>query len=118
MARSDLLLRTLKLLSQRAGEIQPFLAETGCLNPEEREIIGLCEAYKVLIHGDNKETPKKDDFWLFLENQVIPAMQKIDMSKWARTELSDLGFIIGNKDEVNQDIENLAEHLTSEELEI
>lgn len=92
--KGDLYLRTLKLLSQRVVNIEKFFSLTACMNLEEREIIGLIYAYDELT----KDPKVKDPFNDFLMNKVVPALQKIGRSKWGRTELTDLGFMLGDKD--------------------
>ena len=96
MVKDSLLLQTIKLLSQRLAIIEPFFNQTACLHPQEREIVGYCEAY-IEIFGDN------DNFSKFLKEKAIPALQKIGISRWHRTELTDLGLRISNKD--MQDVE-------------
>ena len=96
MVKDSLLLQTIKLLSQRLAMIEPFFNQTACLHPEEREIIGYCEAY-IEMFGE------KDEFARFLKDKAIPALQKIGISRWPRTELTDLGLRISNKD--MQDVE-------------
>jgi len=90
MVKDALLLQTVKLLSQRLAIIEPFFNQTSCLHPEEREIIGYSQAY-IEMFG-------KNDFSKFLEEQAIPALQKIGIARWPRTELTDLGLRISNRD--------------------
>lgn len=71
--------------------IEPFFNQTACLHPQEREIIGYCEAY-ISMFGE------KDEFAKYLKKKVIPALQKIGIARWPRTELTDLGLAISAKD--------------------
>lgn len=91
MGRDSLLLQIHQLLSQRLSKIEPFLRDTACLHPEEREITGYIEAY-IRMFG------KKNPFSEFLLNQAKPAIEAIGMSKWQRTELTDLGLRISDKE--------------------
>lgn len=100
MVKDSLLLQTVKLLSQRLAAIEPFFNQTACLHAEEREIIGYCEAY-VTLFG------KKDEFARYLKDKVMPALQKIGISRWPRTELTDLGLRISNKDTEDVDIAHM-----------
>lgn len=100
MVKDSLLLQTIKLLSQRLAIIEPFFNQTACLHPEEREIVGYCQAY-IEMFGD------KDNFAKFLKTKAIPALQKIGISRWPRTELTDLGLRISNKDTEEVDISYL-----------
>lgn len=96
MVKDSLLLQTVKLLSQRLAIIEPFFNETSCLHPEEREVIGYCQAY-IEMFG-------KDTFTRFLKKRAIPALQKIGIARWPRTELTDLGLRISNKDTESVDM--------------
>lgn len=46
----------------------------------------------------------EDKFTKFLKEKAIPALQKIGISRWPRTELTDLGLRISNKDTQDVDI--------------
>ena len=92
-SRDNLLIQTIKLLSQRVAMLEPFFNITACLNPEERQLIGYCEAYRIMFGDQDKE------FSQFLQEKAIPMLEKIGISRWPRTELTDLGLKISNKDE-------------------
>lgn len=70
------------MLSQRASGKNPELAGTACLDPELREIIGAIEAFQVYAH--TQEFQEEIDF-----------LRTLSHYRWARTEITDLGFIIG-----------------------
>ena len=99
------MLRALKLLSQRVVAVKPFMGLVACMNAEEREIIGHCFAYIELFGDEDKE------FTEYLKNKIVPAITKLGHAKWGRTELTDLGFVLGNKDEIHDDISNIEELL-------
>lgn len=100
----DLLLQTLKLLSQRIAKLEPFLNETACLNPQEREIIGYCKAY-ISIYGE------EDPLSVAFKERFIPALRYIGFAKWRRTELTDLGFKIAYKDTEEIDLSAITENI-------
>lgn len=93
MVKDSLLLQTIKLLSQRLAMLEPFFNKTACLNPEERELIGYCAAYCEMFKDSDPE------FIEYLQQKVIPALTKIGIARWPRTELTDLGLRISNRDE-------------------
>jgi len=92
MSTQDFYIRAVNLLSQHIASLKPygvFLSELACMNKEEREIIGYIKGYTVLY-------PEDKDFNKFLE-RVIVLLKYIGLSKWGRTELTDLGLMIGEK---------------------
>jgi len=109
MVKDTLLLQAIKLLSQRLAIIEPFFNETACLHPEERETVGYCEAY-IMMFGE------EDKFAEWLKEKAIPALQKIGISRWPRTELTDLGLRISNKDTEEVDISYLTPEVEQEEI--
>ena len=97
--KDSIYLEAVNLFSKFVAQEEDFLRLTACLNPEEREIIGYCKAYKIF----SGKTP----FTEFLEKKVIPAFVIIGMSRWDRSELSDLGFKIADSDSVSMSLKNL-----------
>jgi hypothetical protein len=81
-----------KWLSQRLAIIKEEYNETSCLSPDMREIIGYCRAYLRLF-------PEDQEFCQYLNEKIIPAMKEIGVARWMRSELTDLGFAIADKDE-------------------
>jgi len=96
MVKSDIILRQLRLLSQRAAKTQPFLKETACLSEEIRVIIGYIRAYSELFKDESL-------------NEFVKPLQFIGLASWSRTELSDLGFMIGYDTKQSSEEELLAE---------
>lgn len=92
--RPDENFREQLMLSQRASGKDKTLALTACLDPELREIIGIIEAYQEYENNDEFEKEKE-------------ALRIYARYKWPRTEITDLGFIIGeNTVNVNYDKDN------------
>lgn len=92
MVRDSLFMQTVKLLAQRLGVLDEFYTETACLHPSERELVGYCFAYMTLFG-------EKDEFSVFLKDFAVPALKKIGISRWPRTEMTDLGLRISDRDE-------------------
>lgn len=88
--QNDFMLYAQKLLSQKVAKFDKFLSLTACLNIEERELIGYCRAFTKLF-------PANKEFNEFLEKKIIPAFVVIGQSKWFRSELTDLGFKLSDK---------------------
>lgn len=97
MVKDTLLLDLKKLLSQRLAKVEPFMIDTSCMHPDQREIIGYMEAY-VRIFGE------EGDFSKFLIDKAKPAIEAIGLSKWPRTELTDLGLRIADKETTEEEI--------------
>ena len=92
MVKDNIFFQAKKWLSQIAVAIQPdgpYIQHLALINPMERELIGYCYAY-IALFG-------KDNFGSWLETKAVLALKKIGMAKLVRTELTDLGFFIGNK---------------------
>lgn len=96
MVKDTLLLDLRKLLSQRLAKVEPFLRDTSCMHPEEREILGYIEAYVRIFPND--------PFSKYLKETILPAIEAIGMSKWARTELTDLGLRLADKETTKEEI--------------
>lgn len=111
MPKDLLLLQTIKLLSQRLSILEPFYGKTSCLHPEEREIVGFCEAY-ITMFGE------ETGFSKFLREKAIPALEKIGMARWPRTELTDLGLRIANRDEKEEDMSEYFPRDIEEEINV
>ena len=105
--RDTFLLQAIKLLSQRVAVIEPTYNLTACLNPAERELIGYLKAYMVFF-------PEDKEFNTWLKEKVIPMLVQIGISKWPRTELTDLGLRISNVDEEVEDLGKLEYEATEE----
>ena len=86
----DFLSQAQRLLGQEVGKIEPFLAETSCMNYDERLEMAYCEVYAILFPDDK-------EFIDFLNKQAKPVLQKIGHAKWLRTELTDLALKKGIK---------------------
>ena len=94
MRKDPLLIQAIQLLSMRIGALPDFgelFSRTSCLNEEEREIIGYCEAF-ISMFG------KERSFSKTLREKYIPALEKIGVAKWRRTELTHLGGRLANKE--------------------
>jgi len=90
MVTKDLFQQAKKFYSQDIANHEPYFTLTSCMNPEEREIIGYCYAYIELFGS-------KDPFSKLLLKKYIPALAKIGIARWNRSEFSDLGFRLAYK---------------------
>lgn len=97
-----------KLLSQQIGKLNPDIEETAMLHPDERFAVAACRAY---IKGFGKTNPK---FCKWLEETGIPMLKLLGYGKWPRTELTDLGLKLSNKDESEQSIQSEQEVVEQE----
>jgi len=93
MRKDPLLIQAIQLLSMRVAALPEFgalFSESSCLDGEEREIIGYCEAFISMF--------PKDPLSIDLKKVYIPALVKIGLAKWRRTELTHLGGKLANKE--------------------
>jgi predicted RNA-binding protein len=84
---SKLIFETQRLLSAKIGAEYPFYKKTACLDDEIRELIAYCEIVKIFI---NNERLRK-----LIDEKLVPALEKIGIARWKRTEITDLGLKIG-----------------------
>jgi len=99
MRKDPLLIQAIQLLSMRVAALPKFgalFSESSCLDGEEREIIGYCEAFISMF--------PKDPLSLELKKLYIPALIRIGLFKWRRTELTHLGGKLANKETESVDI--------------
>jgi len=95
MVKQNLLFQAISLLSQYLVQIPEAKGElyqkTACINAEEREMMGLCWAVADLIKKDDPELAE------YLKKEIIPFLETIGISRWPRTELTDLGLRVGQR---------------------
>ena len=99
MRKDPLLIQAIQLLSMRVAALPGFgalFSESSCLDGEEREIIGYCEAFISMF--------PKDPLSIELKKLYIPALIRIGLFKWRRTELTHLGGKLANKETESVDI--------------
>lgn len=77
------LMRAYTLLGQRVAKIDNYLADTACMNPRMREIIGWIEAY----HTYSGTQEFKDE---------LNALKIYAEISWPRKELTDLALKVGD----------------------
>jgi len=85
---SKLIFETQRLLSAKIGAQHPFYKQTACLDDDIREIIAYCEIVKIFL--PNNERLRK-----LIDEKIVPALEKIGIARWKRTEITDLGLKIG-----------------------
>ena len=87
---SKLIFETQRLLSATIGAQHPFYRQTACMDAEYREYLAYCEIIK-LFYPNNKRLTE------LLDKKLIPALEKIGIARWTRTEITDLGFKVGQE---------------------
>lgn len=96
---SQEIMRAYTLLGQRVARKDRELAETACVNPEIRELIGFINAYNALFD--------EQDFLDFKKGLIALGKQT-----WPRKELTDLALRVGDNvvvaefDDVGDDAED------------
>lgn len=102
MPTKNLLFQAISLLSQYLTQIKeakgPLYQKTACINAEEREMIGLCYAVADFIEKDDPELAN------YLKNDIAGMLETIGISRWPRTELTDLGLRVGQRHKVKIDL--------------
>lgn len=109
MVQQKLLFQAISLLSQYLTQIKEAKGElyqkTACLHPEERELIGVIWAVADFINNDDPALSK------YLKDEIVPFIETIGISRWPRTELTDLGLRVGQR---HQKAVDLAEDVITE----
>lgn len=80
--RNDEVFRIYQTLSEKGSSKAPELSETACINPEIREFIGLLDLYNALNQTKQYQ----------IEREALIHFGRL---LWPRTEISDLGFLLG-----------------------
>lgn len=88
---SDFYIQGMNLLSQQLSQMQgeEIYNLTSCMNQEERDIVGILTALKKLP----QVTPEQKK----LVDTIIPFFSELGKARWVRTELTDLGLRVGNR---------------------
>lgn len=89
---SKLIFETARLLAFKLAAQDKFFRLTACMDMENRENIAYCEIYKIMF-------PQDKELIAFIDKVIIPAFQRIGNARWLRTEITDLGLIIGEERE-------------------
>jgi len=87
---SKLIFETQRLLSAKIGAKHPFYRETACMDMEYREYLAYCEIIK-LFFPENKRLIE------LIDKKLIPSLEYIGVARWGRTEITDLGFKVGQE---------------------
>jgi len=82
-------------MSERVGKEEETLRETACVHVEERELIGFCKAYPLIVPEDEK-------FNKFLKEVAIPVLTIIGRSRWYRDQITDLGLALSLSEKPTQ----------------
>lgn len=85
---SDLQFHYTSLFSQWLNKLEPILAKSSCMNPEDGELIGLLDIIK-----EKTNDPKRKERL----DRVQRQMEILGMSRWVRGEVSHLGFKLGTR---------------------
>jgi hypothetical protein len=90
---SDFFTQATNLLAQQLAALkgEEIYAETSCMNPEQRQLIGILRGLEQVIPKAKAPITK-----------IIPLISMIGKANWERSELTDLGLRVGqrNYDEV------------------
>lgn len=93
---------TYRAMSVDVGRIKDFkfLAQTACMNVDERKMIGFIEVAKKLFKGDKA-------FVAFLDKFAKPFFEYLGRAKWDRDVVTDLGFALANRQSRRKDVSKL-----------
>lgn len=85
---SKLIFETQRLLSAKIGAKYPFYSKTACIDGEIAEFIAYCEIIKIFF-------PNKKHLIKFVDDKLVPALEKLGIARWSRSEITDLGLKVG-----------------------
>lgn len=96
---SDFFVQSTNLLAQQlaALEGEAIYHETSCMHPEQRQLIGILRGIQIM-----KPTMKAK------VDKIIPLITMIGKANWERSELTDLGLRVGQRNQTeveNTDLE-------------
>lgn len=81
-----------RAMSQDVGKIIKFLADTSCMNAEERVTLAHLETLKPLLTDD-------PEFVQFIDEIVTPFVRNTGRAKWQRDIVTDLGLALSMRKE-------------------
>lgn len=84
---------TFRAMSVDVGRQIPFLAETSCMNMEERVSLACLRFVESLFEIDDPE------FVQFLNDVAIPYVKYVGRAKWERDIVTDLGLALSMRKE-------------------
>lgn len=85
---SDFFIQSTNLLAQQLSALkgEEIYQETSCMNPEQRQLIGILRG----IQAVSPKTKNKID-------KILPLIAMIGKANWERSELTDLGLRVGQR---------------------
>lgn len=95
---TDLMFHYTSLFSQDLHGLEPILAATSCMNPDDAELIGLC--YAILPRMKARDAKRAERF----EKAIIPMLETIGLSKWVKGEVTHLGLRLGHRNKHTVDL--------------
>ena len=96
---TKMLIETTKLLAYDVAELDPFFQLIAMCDKEYREYIAACMAYKILFG--------EDEFFEFLNEKVIPILQRIGQARFDMSEITHLGLKVGKHRKQKMDLSDL-----------
>jgi hypothetical protein len=102
---TDLMFHYTSLFSQDLHTLEPVLAQTSCMNPEDAELIGLCIAILPRMLKHNPTRAEK------FQTDIIPMLETIGMSKWIKGEVTHLGLRLGHRNKAIVDLSSDTEDI-------
>lgn len=82
-------------MSERVGKEEETLRDTACIHVVERELIGFCKAYPLIV-------PEDKEFNKYLKEVAIPVLTIIGRSRWYRDQITDLGLALSMSESKTQ----------------
>jgi hypothetical protein len=95
---TDLMFHYTSLFSQDLHGLEPIMAATSCMNPEDAEIIGCCLAILPRIQKRNPERAER------FRKEIIPMLEVLGLSKWIKGEVTHLGLRLGHRNKASIDL--------------
>ena len=85
---SDFFIQTTNLLSQQLASLagEEIYAQTSCMDPEYRNLIAILLSLKKMKPSTSKAI-----------NKIFPLLENLGKAAWFRTELTDLGLRVGQR---------------------
>lgn len=95
---TDLMFHYTSLFGQDLHTLEPILAATSCMNPEDAELIGYCIAIQARIEKRDPARAKR------FREDIIPMLETIAMSKWVKGEVTHLALRLGHRNKREVDL--------------
>lgn len=80
-------------MSEKVGKILSSLKDTACVHMTEREAIAMLKFFDAVV-PEGERSKDDEEFFTWLNKDIIPALQELGYARWYRDVITDLGLAL------------------------